>query len=324
MAVYTTFSLIDADRLAVAHDLGRARHIRPVSAGTVNTNYLLETDSETVFVRIYEHQDAEGVAYEWALLEHLEAAGLAVPRRIVGPGPGELTVSGKPTAVFAMAGGAELCQVRVTPVHTRAVGAFLGGAHMACGNFGLRKESRFGIERIQERLAWARDAASRGRLSDLETPIVRLEQVLKDVARSDLTGVPAGVIHGDLFRDNVRFDGDSIVCALDWESASDGPLAYDIAVTVLAWCFGDAMNWELARALLSGYLEKRTLPVSERLSLHAFFRRACVRFATTRITDIELRSAIGERKTKDYRRFLARLDAIEAETAEGLCARLGL
>ncbi len=324
MAVYTTFSLTDADRLALAHDLGHARRIHPVSAGTVNTNHLLETDTETVFVRIYEHQDAEGVAYEWALLDHLKGAGLAVPHRIAGPEPFEVTVSGKATAVFAVVGGVELCQARVRPAHTRAVGAFLGRVHVACRSFGLRRESRFGIERIRGQLGWARDAAERCDRRDLDEPITRLEQTAQALVREEPRGVPSGVIHGDLFRDNVRFEDDSIVSVLDWESASDGPLAYDLAVAVLAWCFGDEMEWELAQALLSGYMEQRTLPVSERLSLHAFFRRACVRFATTRIADIELRPAIGERKVKDYRRFLARLEAIEAETAEGLCARLGI
>jgi homoserine kinase type II len=298
--------------------------LHPVSAGTVNSNYLLETDSGTVFVRIYEHQDARGVAYEWALLDHLLRSGLAVPRRIPGPGPGELTIDGKPIAAFALVHGSELCQASVKPAHMRAVGSFLGRAHVACDNFGIRKESRYGVGQIAARLEWARLTAAQTHRDDLEAPITRLCEVMHENRIACPPDLPTGVIHGDLFRDNVRFDGNAVLCALDWESASDGPLAYDIAVTLLAWCFGDTMDWELARSLVSGYTAERSLTQIEQESLHVLLRRACVRFATTRITDMELRSAIGERKTKDYRRFLARLDVIEAETSQGLCERLGL
>ncbi|MDQ3036243.1 MAG: phosphotransferase, partial [Myxococcota bacterium] len=177
----------------------------------------------------------------------------------------------------------------------------------------------FGLDRIAARL---RDA--RTDRDDLRRAIARLDAVLTEVAAAATGELPRGVIHGDLFRDNVRWEGDEIVCALDWESASDGVLAYDLAVALLAWCFGDTMRWELARALASGYAAERPLGAAERAALHTVLRGACARFASTRITDFELRPAIGERVHKDYRRFLARLDAIEAETPSTLLERLGL
>lgn len=319
MAVFTPLSPTEADRLARAHQLGTVTRVVPVAAGSVNSNFLLETEGGTVFARIYEEQGAAGVAYEWALLDHLLGAGLPVPQRIAGPAPGELTIADKPTAVFAIAGGAETCQAGVTPARARAVGALLGRTHRACERFGARREGRFGLERIAQRL---RDV--RSDRDDLRRAIARLERVVADVLAQTPAELPRGVLHGDLFRDNVRWEGDEIVCALDWESASDGVLAYDLAVALLAWCFGDALQWDLARALASGYATERPLAPIERASLHAILRGACARFAATRITDFELRPAIGERVSKDYRRFLARLDAIEAETPSSLLDRLGL
>lgn len=324
MAVYTMLSRDDAGRVAEAHDLGAVRGIHPVPAGTVNTNYLLTTEFAEVFVRIYEHQDTDGVAYEWALLEHLVEAGLPVPHRVAGPGPGVLRVSGKPTAIFEVVGGIELCQARVRPVHAHAVGRFLGRAHLATRDFRLRRESRYGLLPIRGRLAWGRGEARRLGRDDLLDAITRLERATDELLSAEAPEVERGVIHGDLFRDNARWSGESLLSVLDWESASDGPLVYDLAVAILAWCFDDAMNWELARALVAGYLEERTLPSSERAALRVFLRFACIRFAATRITDIALRPAASERPTKDYRRFLARLDAIEAETVAGLGARLAL
>ena len=80
VAVYTPLPLRDADRLTRAHGLGQARAVEGVLAGSVNSNFFVEADRR-VFARIYEEQERDGVAYEWALLSHLEAAGVPVPRR---------------------------------------------------------------------------------------------------------------------------------------------------------------------------------------------------------------------------------------------------
>jgi len=86
----------------------------PVAAGTVNSNYFLDTERGRVFVRLYEQQEVDGVAYEWALLDHLSARGVPVPPRVTGPVPGALRVGGKPVAVFAAVQGEDLCQKQVT------------------------------------------------------------------------------------------------------------------------------------------------------------------------------------------------------------------
>jgi homoserine kinase type II len=316
MAVLTPLELAEADRLARAHGLGAARRVVPIPAGSVNSNFVVETDSRAVFLRIYEEQGVDGVAYEHALLAHLEAAGVPVPRRIVGPPAGPPTVAGKPVGLFEIAAGAESCQAGVTAERARAVGALLGRVHAAGASFGLRRASRFELARVAGRL--------RGlERPDLAAAAARLERTIADVALPP--GLPVGVIHGDLFRDNVRWEGETIACALDWESASDGVLLYDLAVTLLAWSFGGAMEWPLARAMVDGYSLARPLDELERASLRTALRAACARFATTRITDYELRVGTGVAFVyKDYRRFLQRLDAVEAETPTSLRERLAL
>src|SRR5262249_4164273 len=110
-----------------------------------------------------------------------------------------------------------------------------------------------------------------------------------------------------------------------WESASDGALGYDLMVAVLAWCTGDALDVGLARALVTAYATVRPLEPGEPRLLHLFARAAAVRFATTRITDYFLRAGgVGDRVLKDYRRFVARLDAIEAMSPPELAQALGV
>jgi homoserine kinase type II len=309
MAVFTELSLDDAQRLAEAHGLGRVHRVIPIPAGSVNSNYFLEMDQGRWFARIYEEQEEDGVAYEWSLLDHLRARSLPVPVRVAGPAPGDLRVGGKPTAVFELVEGHESCQQDVSPARAAAVGAMLARCHVAAADFGWRREGRFGLVDVRRRL----DAIEPGSREDLATAVARLRSVVDEVAAVWPSELPAGVIHGDLFRDNVRWDGDDIVALIDWESASDGPFVFDLMVCVLAWCYGDHLDLDLAAAMASGYGRVRPLAEAEVRALRLVGMAAAARFATTRITDFELRQgAIGERTHKDYRRFMARLDALEA------------
>jgi homoserine kinase type II len=124
--------------------------------------------------------------------------------------------------------------------------------------------------------------------------------------------LPAGLIHGDLFRDNVLWQDGELRALLDFESASRGIFAYDIMVCVHAWCYGDGYQLSHVAALLDGYAKVRALEAREWQLLPALGALAALRFATTRITDFSLRAVPGQPPARDYRRFLGRLAALEA------------
>jgi homoserine kinase type II len=141
--------------------------------------------------------------------------------------------------------------------------------------------------------------------------------------------LPLGICHGDLFRDNVLWEAaaassssgpPSIAALLDFESVSWGGLAYDLMVTTLAWCFLDALDHERAAALFQGYQALRPLGARELAALPVEGAFACLRFATTRITDFEQRAAAGAAPARDFRRFLARLAALEGGALDPLRA----
>ncbi|HBQ14869.1 MAG TPA: homoserine kinase [Myxococcales bacterium] len=314
VAVYTPLPLRDADRLTRAHGLGQARAVEGVLAGSVNSNFFVEAERR-VFARIYEEQERDGVAYEWALLSHLEAAGVPVPRRVRGPSdpaPGELRVAGKPTALFEVLGGEEVCQRMVTEARAEAVGRLLARCHAAARDFPERREGRFTLGDVRRRLE--------AEIAPLERPELReavtlLRATLDEVDAAWDPGLPGGVIHGDLFRDNLRWEGDAVVGVLDWESASDGLWVYDLAVTQLAWCYGDALSEPLLRAMERGYASVRPLEPAERRFLRIARLAAAARFTVTRITDYHLREG-SEQVKKDWRRFRDRLVASAALHAD--------
>lgn len=323
MAVFTNLCVEDATLALESHGLSACEAIVPIAAGSVNSNFFVEGAFGRRFFRIYEEQESCGVAYEWALLDHLTTARLPVPERVRGPGvrPGALRVAGKCIALFELVGGVESCQKGVSVARARAIGAFLGRFHAACADYGWRRQGRFTRKDVATRLAGAAEA---GR-PELEAPIARLQEVLAEVEESWPEDLPQGVVHGDLFRDNVRWEGDEVVAAIDWESASDGDLLYDVVVAWLAWCYGDTFDRELGRALFAGYSEVRPLEATEKAGLRTIALAAAARFTTTRITDFHLRSGgVGDRVLKDYGRFLARLEWVASRSATELADELGL
>jgi homoserine kinase type II len=130
--------------------------------------------------------------------------------------------------------------------------------------------------------------------------------------------LPVGLIHGDLFIDNVLYDDGRLVAVLDFEQASWGRLAYDLAVSLLAFGFGaDDFRPDLTRAFIEGYCDNRPPSADERAGFLDELRFAACRFAVTRITDVYLRRDAGAPPGKDFRRYLQRLRAVDRHAATG-------
>jgi homoserine kinase type II len=297
-----------------------ARSARGVLAGSVNTNYEVRgADGLRHFLRVYEEQTPEGAARETRLCAALARLGVPTPEPLLrADGSGRTTlVRGKAAALYPFVEGTIRCQRSVTAEDTRAVGAALGSVHRAGEALdpteGLTGPSRFDLAAIAQRLDGITGPSVP---TEVAAASARLRCEAEALAARPLSGPELPLVHGDLFRDNVLFTPTGGLALLDFESASRGHAAFDVAVTTLAWCFGDALEPPLARALMEGYESVRPLSPAERGGLDRAMRLACVRFATTRITDYELRPR-GVGVYKDFRRWMARLDAVCAYRTPG-------
>ena len=317
MAILTVPREDELDALAKAYDLGAKRFARGIEAGTVNTSYVIELDAGRYFLRLYEEQDRAGAEAEAALLLHLAASGVLTPAPVVGrDGQAVRMVAGKPAALFPWVEGDMLCLPRVTPAAAETVGSALARVHLAgpAPTGPTLGTGRFGAPELEARCARValsadpQAAACGGALRD----------ALLVAASARATNLPTGLIHGDLFRDNVLWHEGRIAALLDFESASRGPFAYDIAVTILSWSFRDTFDHAIGRALLAGYQQVRPLERSEREALFGEAVFAALRFTITRITDNAVR--VGKR----WQRFVARREALEQLGPAGLREALGL
>lgn len=327
LAILTPLSPVEARAFLADYDGQVAEtlsEIVGVPAGTVNSSFALELASGRRFLRIYEEQDREGAIAEAGLLAHLAAGGVATPPPLARrDGSYVGAIHGKPAVLFPWRDGTMRCLRGVTAEDTIRVGRALARVHLA-GAGATAREGRFRPRDLMHRL----DRIERCGEPTLAAEGAKLRAKLAEAVGARDSGLSQGVIHGDLFRDNVLWDeGGEIAALLDFESASHGPFAFDLMVTILAWCFRDTLETSLARAMAKGYQRERPLEAREVAGLYAEAKLAAIRFTITRITDDAMRAIerkVPPRRDKDWRRFAARLAAIESLGQKGLSGALGL
>ena len=313
MALLTPMTLTEAQALGAQFGLEVAA-LHPIEHGSVNSNFRVDlVGGGRSFLRVCEESDRDAVERQNALLAHLVAHGVKTP----APFDGIAEHCGKPVAAFPFCVGEWICQQRVTAEKVQHVGAALAAIHRAGEGYDGAPIDRFGAAHLRQRIDDLRGSQLNGELAaEVDLLAARLDEL------GALSYPATTVIHGDVFRDNVLWDGDRLSAVLDFESASMGHPAFDLMVTLLAWCFGDDLEQPLAQALLAAYQAVRPLPDQEITACYDQARAAAVRFAVTRITDYELRPR-GVVVYKDYRRFMGRLAAIEAIGRDAFVRWLG-
>lgn len=319
MALLSELSLEQARQLGARFGL-RVSSVEALELGSVNSNFRLVTaDGGQYFARLYEEQALAGAQTEVRLLATLSAAQVPVvdPLSTVS---GERVVEheGKPFAIFPWVAGDWLCLRQVTPEHCRSLGAALARVHAASEKVGSLPEGRFRPSDMLARL----ERVEREGHARLGPHLARLRECYASYLPRRDASLPRGVCHGDLFRDNVLWQGPRLSALLDFESAAWGSFSYDLMVTALAWCYREALVVEHVKALFAGYSSVRSLSPAERAALPVEGALGCLRFATSRITDFELRANEGVAPARDFRRFLSRLEAIEAGAFEPTWASL--
>jgi homoserine kinase type II len=307
MGLFTRLSLDEARELGREFGVDVVR-VEPLQAGSVNSNYrITDGAGARYFARVYEEQGHPGAEAELRLLGQLSRAGIPTTPPLAHGGGLVASFREKPFAMYPWVAGEILCQARVGEPHCERVGAALARLHSASSRVDGLGEGRFRVEDIALRL----DRIER-ESPEHASAASEIRRKLEHYSKKRNPDLPKGVIHGDLFRDNVLWQGGEIAALIDFESASHGPFAFDVAVTVSAWCYGSGFSPALVRALLRGYVGVRPLGAEEREGLVVEGALACLRFATTRITDFSMRAEPGQLPLRDYRRFLSRLDELEA------------
>ncbi len=283
MAVYTEVSDVELEAFVAGYDIGPAVSCKGIAEGIENSNYLLQTEDRSYILTLYEKRVArDDLPFFLGLMDHLAARGIACPvpiRDATGEALRELC--GRPAAMVSFLKG--MWPRRVTTEHCAALGRAVAEMHLAGADFAMSRPNDLSLAGWKTLFATCRDRADEiqpGLAEEIADELVDLE------ARWP-TETENGVIHADLFPDNVFFLGDRLSGLIDFYFACTDILAYDIAVCLNAWCFetdGD-FNITKAKRLLAAYREVRPLAPAELAALPILARGAALRFLLTRLHD---------------------------------------
>jgi homoserine kinase type II len=283
MAVYTEVPDEELEAFLAPYGLGRLLSYKGIAEGVENSNFMLHTDKGIFFLTLYEKRVAKSdLPFFLGLMNHLAGKGIACPvplRNAGGEMLGEL--AGRPAALITFLEGVSVR--RPQPRHCAALGRALAEFHLAGRDFGLTRANSLSVAGWRPLLdaSGARaDEVVKGLKAELETELAALEG-------SWPKALPQGVIHADLFPDNVFFIGEKLSGIFDFYFACNDALAYDLAICLNAWCFehDGSFNITKARALLQAYTEVRPLDAGELAALPLLARGSAMRFLLTRLYD---------------------------------------
>lgn len=314
MALYTALSDEELRALCEELGLGELRSARGVPEGSINTNYLLETASGRFFLRHTTVRSEADLSFEAKLLDLLHDSHFPAPHlHRTRAGAPFLPLRGGFVSIFGYLPGEELTRARLTPEHCEQLGAELGKLHRIGNALLGDRQNPYGPDRVR---TWL-DELSVHADPELRAIADECRRLLETTQRSTRL-VPRGVIHADLFMDNVKWLDDRVAAFFDFEMACRDELALDVAITLNAWCFDGQYRQGLCRAFLGGYQWQRPLSPEERERLYEQTLFGAIRYTASRIRDFHLSPLPPERlMRKDFRTYLARVRALAAMGPRG-------
>ncbi|MDO4433390.1 MAG: homoserine kinase [Alysiella sp.] len=285
MSVYTSVSDEEMRQLLTRYPLGRFKSLQGIAQGITNSNYFLHTTEGSYVLTVFETLKAEELPFFMDLTRHLSKNGVACPAPIAQhDGSLTTTLSGKPACIVSKLSGSDTSFPTAT--QCRNTGAMLAKMHLAGQSFEQN------MNNPRHATWWTQS------MRDLLPMLAHKDaQLLQDeitfLAQNPDTDLPNGIIHADLFKDNVLLDGEQVAGFIDFYYACNGSFVYDIAIAVNDWArrADNHIDTNLAHAFLDGYQSVRPLTQAENDYLPIAYRSGCVRFWVSRLLDFHFPAA---------------------------------
>lgn len=305
MAVYTDISEDELKTFLTQYDAGELMSYKGIAEGVENSNFLLHTTKAPYILTLYEKRvDRNDLPFFLGLMQHLADRGLSCPLPVPrkdGAQLGEL--AGRPAALISFLEGMWLRKPEAR--HCRDVGEALARMHLAGAGFEIRRENALSVSGwrpLWDKSVEGADAVEAGLTAEIPAELDFLEAHWpKDL--------PSGVIHADLFPDNVFFLNDRLSGLIDFYFACNDYLVYDLAVCINAWCFEKDCSFNLTKGMemIAGYQSVRPLSAAEIEALPILARGSALRFFLTRLYDWIMTPPGAMVTKKDPKEYLRKL-----------------
>jgi homoserine kinase type II len=284
MAVYTDVAADELAEFLSLYDLGELLSYKGIAEGVENSNFLLHTSRGSFILTLYEKRVAkDDLPFFLGLMTHLAAHGLNCPQPVKNKSGEALgSLCGRPAAIITFLEG--IWPRRPNAAHCAGVGEALAKMHLAGRDFAMTRANALSVSGwrpLFDRAAQRADSVQPGLRDFIARELDYLESGVWP------NNLPLGVIHADLFPDNVFFLGEALSGIIDFTFACNDLFAYDVAICLNAWCFepDHSFNVTKARAFLSAYGRTRKLSEAEEAALPLLARGSARRFLLTRLVD---------------------------------------
>ena len=283
MAVYTDVTAEELADFISDYGIGDLLSYKGIAEGVENSNYLLHTSGGSFILTLYEKRVAKNdLPFFLGLMGHLASHNITCPQPVLNKSGEALgTLAGRPAAIITFLEG--MWPRRPTAAHCAGVGAALAKMHLAGADFKMSRPNGLSVKGWRPLFDQAADRAN-----DVHHGLRALLSAELDYLETHWPAdLPKGVIHADLFPDNVFFLGDKLSGLIDFYFACNDMFAYDVAICLNAWCFeiDHSFNVTKARAFLAAYARERQPSDEERRALPLLARGAAMRFLLTRLVD---------------------------------------
>jgi homoserine kinase type II len=285
MAVYTDVAADELVEFLSGYDIGELLSYKGIAEGVENSNFLLHTRAGTFILTLYERRVARNdLPFFLNLMTHLASHGIICPQPLKNKNGEALgTLAGRPAAIINFLEG--IWPRKPNAAHCAGVGQALAKMHLAGRDFPMSRANALSVSGwrpLFDSAASRADELQHGLRAFLGAELDHLESNIWP------QNLPQGVIHADLFPDNVFFLGERLSGIIDFTFACNDTLAYDVAICLNAWCFESdhSFNVTKARLFLSAYSRERKLSAAEQEALPLLARGAAMRFLLTRLVDL--------------------------------------
>jgi len=307
MSVFTEVSRAQLEAFLQGFELGRLVEFSGIAGGSENSNFFVSCSSGDYVLTLVERGDVEALPFFIELLECLHQEGLSVPYAIADrKGICLQQLNGKPALIQPRLPGKHI--EHPDPAHCEALGRWLAQLHNATVDTALARPSERGLEWMLSETRQQLALSSGARAEQLDAMLCLLAQWQREDP-----GLPRAVLHADLFRDNVMFDGHHLSGVIDFYNAASGWTLYDVAIAINDWCLNPdaSLDPRRAKALLAGYASQRSFTPAEHDCWPNMLRIAALRFWLSRQLAVDQHSGQSGVLIKDPDHFMRVLQQCE-------------
>ena len=284
MAVYTKISIDDLNLFLSKYSIDNINEFSGIKGGTSNSNYLLTADNKKFILTIFEERtNQENLPFYFDLMNHLNAHDIKCPEVIKDKqGNFSNSIKQKHAVITSFLTGSSLEKIK--PIHCSNLGLTIAKMHNASEKLNIKRENELGFDKlgiIIEKLKTYKKHIDDEKLKFIEDEFLFLSrEINKDL--------PSGIIHADLFPDNIFFEENNLTGIIDFYFSCNDFYAYEIAICLNAWCFEDSnneFNPTKAKYLLGSYNQERKFSNEEVEALPLLARASALRYLLTRLLD---------------------------------------